>query len=116
MSNPKISEAPLLSLFGSNAAYYVLMYLENYEQGYASKIAKTFYMSLNQAQKQLAKFEKSGLLVSRMEGTSRVFYFKQSPITDELRKFLQSMLDLLPASTITKFYRERRWPRREGKR
>lgn len=115
MSNPKISEAPLLSLFGSKAAYHVLMYLQNYEQGYASKIARAFSMSLNQVQKQLTKFEESGLLVSRMEGTSRVFYFKQSPITEELRKFLQSMLDLLPASTITKYYRERRRPRRVGK-
>ncbi len=116
MGNPKISETPLLSVFGSQAAYRVLMYLENYENGYASKIAKTFGMSLNQVQKQLNKFEESGLLVSRKEGTSRVFYFKKSPVSDELRKFLQSMLNQLPSPTIKKYYRERRRPRREGKR
>lgn len=116
MSNPKISEAPLQVLFGSKAAYRVLMYLENYEKGYASRIARTFDMSLNQVQKQLAKFEESGLLVSRKEGTSRVFYFKRSPVTDELRKFLQAMLTVLPTTTLNKYYRERRRPRREGKR
>ena len=116
MTDPKISEAPLMVLFGSKAAYRVLMYLENYEKGYASKIANTFDMSLNQVQKQLAKFEESGLLVSRKEGTARLFYFKKSPVTDELRKFLQSMLKVLPASTLSKYYRERRRPRRGGKR
>ncbi len=116
MTKPRISEAPLLVLFGSKSAYRVLMYLENYEKGYASRIAKTFDMSLNQVQKQLTKFEDSGLLVSRKEGTARVFYFKKSPVTDELRKFLQEMLKVLPAATLSKYYRERRRPRREGKR
>lgn len=116
MSNLTISETPLLVLFGSKAAYHVLMYLENYENGYASRIANTFDMSLNEVQKQLAKFEDAGLLVSRKEGTARVFYFKKSPVTDELRKFLQAMLKVLPVSTLNKFYRERRRPRRGGKR
>lgn len=116
MIKVNISERPLIGLFGSESAYEVLMYLENYGKGYASQIAKTFGMSLNQAQNQLNKFEQVGLLVSRKEGTARVFYFKQSPVTDSLRIFLGSMLELLPKSTIQKYYRERRRPRRYGKR
>lgn len=110
-----ISEAPLVGLFGSKAAYQVLMYMENYDQGYASQISKTFSMSLSQAQKQLLKFEQLGLLVSRKEGSARVYYFKRSPIVDALRKFLSSMLDVLPESTISEYYRQRRRPRRHGK-
>ena len=116
MAKVTISEVPLMGLFGSKAAYQVLMYLENYEQGYASGIARTFGMSLSQAQNQLKKFEVAGLLVSRKEATARVYYFKRGPIVDVLRKFLRAMLDLLPETIIRKYYRERRRPRRFGKR
>jgi len=115
MNKVNISETPLVGLFGSKAAYQVLMYMENYDQGYASQVSKTFGMSLSQAQKQLLKFEQLGLFVSRKEGSARVYYFKRSPVVDALRKFLSSMLDVLPESTISKYYRERRRPRRHGK-
>ena len=116
MSKVTVSEAPLAGLFGSKAAYQVLMFLENYQQGYASQIAKTFGLSLSQVQNQLKKFEQLGLLVSRKEASARVYYFKRGPITDALRKFLRAMLDSLPDATIRKYYRERRRPRRQGKR
>jgi len=76
MKKAQISERPLLGLFGSESAYRVLMYLENYDSGYASQIARTFGISLSQAQNQLIKFEEIGLLVSREEGTTRTYYFK----------------------------------------
>jgi hypothetical protein len=115
MATIEISEWPLAGLFGSESAYQVLMYLQNYEKGYASQIAGTFDTPLNQIQNQLNKFEQLGLLVSRKEGTARVFYFKQGPITDSLRMFLGKMIDQLPKSTISKYYRQRRRPRRYGK-
>jgi predicted transcriptional regulator len=57
-----ISERPLMGLFGSESAYKVLMFLQNYEKGYASEIAKTYGISLNQIQNQLNKFEDLGIL------------------------------------------------------
>jgi DNA-binding transcriptional ArsR family regulator len=111
-----ISEAPLIGLFGSKAAYQVLMYLESYGKGYAAEIARTFGMSLSQVQNQLRKFEELGLLVSRMEGPARFYYFNRNPVADGLREFLRSALDLLPDATVQKFYRERRRPRRYAKR
>ena len=111
-----ISEAPLIGLFGSKAAYQVLMYLENYGQGYAAEIARTFGMSLSQVQNQLRKFEELGLLVSRKEGSARIFYFKRNPVADGLREFLRSALGCLPEATIQKFYRSRKRPRRYAKR
>ena len=116
VSNVTLSEAPLIGLFGSKAAYQVLMYLENYGRGYGAEIARTFGMSLNQVQKQLRKFEELGLLVSRKEGSARVFYFNRNPVADELRKFLRSVLDGLPEATLQEFYRQRQRPRRYGKR
>ncbi len=115
MNSVTISEAPLIGLFGSKAAYQVLMYLENYDQGYASQISKTYGMSLSQAQKQLLKFEQLGLMVSRKEGSARVYYFKRGPVVDALRVFLSSILSALPESVVSKYYRQRRRPRRYGK-
>lgn len=116
MGSPTVSEAPLAGLFGSRAAYRVLLFLENYGQGYAAEIARTFEMSLNQVQNQLRKFEELGLLVSRMMGSARVYSFDRNPIADELRVFLRSMLERLPESTLERYYRQRRRPRRAGKR
>lgn len=116
MKPATISEAPLSGLFGSKAANRVLMFLENYGQGYASEIARTFDMSLNQVQGQLRKFEELGLLVSRPIGRARVYSFTRSPVADELRVFLRSMLERLPETTLEKYYRQRRRPRRPDKR
>ena len=116
MAKIAISERPLMGLFGSESAYQVLMFLQNYEKGYASEIARTYGISLNQIQNQLNKFEELGILISRKEANARVFYFRQSPVTDSLRQFLKDMLAILPKSTVEKFYRERRRPRRFGKK
>lgn len=116
MTKLQISERPLIGLFGSQSAYQTLMYLENCDKGYASQIAKTFGISLNQAQNQLKKFEDVGILVSRKEGTTRTYYFRRSPVTDTLRPFLRSMLEVLPKTSIEKYFRERRRPRRHEKR
>jgi predicted transcriptional regulator len=111
-----ISERPLAGLFGSESAYQVLMFIQNYEKGYASEIARTFGISLNQAQNQLKKLEELGILISRKEANARMFYFNKTPVTDSLRKFLNDMLQLLPDATLQKYYRQRRRPRRYGKK
>lgn len=116
MTRPQISEQPLIALFGSKSAYQVLMFLENYDQGYASEIAETFEMSLSQAQNQLRKFEDAGLLMSRVEGSTRMYYFKRSPVTDALRTFLREMKQMLPQPVVDRYFRQRRRPRRFGKR
>ena len=68
MTEIAISERPLMGLFGSESAYQVLMFLQNYEKGYASEIARTYGTSLNQIQNQLNKFEGLGIFVSRNTG------------------------------------------------
>ena len=116
MASLEISERPLIGIYGSQSACQVLLYLENYEKGYASEIARTFGISLSQAQNQLRKFEDAGLLLSRGEGNTRMYYLKKSPVTDALRRFLREVLDMLPNETAEKYFRQRRRPRRFGKR
>lgn len=112
-----ISPPAIEATFGSKGAEQVLLYLQNYGEGYAKGIADTFEMSVSQVQNQLKKFENSGLLVSRLVGSVRLYTWNPiNPTARHLRKFLQLLLDDLPQDTTQGFFRERRRPRRPGKR
>jgi predicted transcriptional regulator len=106
----------LKALFGSTAAERTLLYLQNYGEGYAVGIARTFGLAPSQVLKQLTKFENAGLLVSRTIGRARVYYWNErNPLVKELRVLLQATLELLPDKELQQYYRERRRPRRKGK-
>lgn len=109
--------ATLEALFGGRAATRVLLFMENYGEGYAREIARNFDMPSSEVQKQLAKFELTGVLVSRMVGNARVYSWNpRDPSLDGLRQFLRATLDEgVPAADIKKFYRMRKRPRRAGK-
>ncbi|MCG8368971.1 MAG: winged helix-turn-helix domain-containing protein [Proteobacteria bacterium] len=111
------TQATLEVLFGGKAAAKVLLFIENYGDGYASRIAKTFDMPLSEVQKQLAKFERAGILVSRMVGTSRIYTWNpRDPALQGLRELLRQTLEEgIPEKTLLQFYRQRQRPRRQGK-
>ena len=106
----------LRAVLGSLAAERTLLYLQNYGDGYALEIARTFGLSSSQVLKQLSKFENAGVLVSRPVGRARVYYWNErNPLVGDLRRLLQSGLEALPSEEIQRFYRDRRRPRRKGK-
>ena len=111
------TQTTLEALFGGQAAAKVLLFMENYGEGYASWIARTFEMPVSEVQKQLQKFEEAGVLVSRLVGTSRVFTWNpRDPALDGLRQLLKSTLEYgIPSDRLTKYFRQRRRPRRKGK-
>jgi DNA-binding transcriptional ArsR family regulator len=111
------TQATLEALFGGQAAAKVLLFIENYEEGYASSIARTFEMPVSEVQKQLKKFEEAGILVSRMVGTSRMYTWNpRDPALDGLRRLLKSTLDYgIPDARLKNYFRQRRRPRRKGK-
>ncbi len=111
------TQATLETLLGGRAATKLLLFIENYGEGYASKIAKNFAMPLSEVQKQLSKFENAGILVSRKIGTSRVYTWNpRDPGLKGLRLLLRDTLEKgIPESTLREFYRERQRPRRKGK-
>jgi hypothetical protein len=106
----------LEKLFGGAAAERVLLYLDNYEEGYAKGIATTFEIPLNAVQKQLMKFESAGILVSQMKGRTRLFLWNpRYPFQRELRSLLSKALEFLPESEVKRYYRQRTRPRLTGK-
>ena len=112
------TQATLETLLGGKAAARVLLYVENYGDGYASGIARTFGMPLSEIQKQLAKFEEAGILVSRKIGTSRVYSWNpRDKALTGLQQLLKDTLDKgMPDSELSQYYRQRQRPRRKGKR
>ena len=107
----------LEGIFGNASAEKVLLYLEQYEEGYATAIARTFEgLSLNMAQRQLERMERAGALVSALKGKTRVYTWNpRYPFRREIRALLRKALDELPASDRKRYLTERRRPRRAGK-
>jgi predicted ArsR family transcriptional regulator len=106
----------LSGIFGNESAEKVLLYIENYGQGYARKIADVYGVSVSQIQQQLARLERDGVLVSQLVGKTRLYqlnpryFFK-----DELRSLLAKALKNLPPNLKEKYFSERTRPRRKGK-
>ena len=115
MSNSTVSLA-LESLFGSRSAAWVLLFLQNYGEGHARRIASAFGVPHNAIQRQLRRLEDNGILVSRLVGRSRIFTWNtRSPTVRNLRDFLEAELSLLSDDVTRRYFRERQRPRRTGK-
>lgn len=108
---------PILeAIFGNRTAASVLLFIENYEAGYASQIADTYDISVSLVQDQLRRLESAGVLMSRTVGRTRVFEFNpRNPTVNNLRDFLAAELEGLPDSLVRQYFRQRQRPRRSGK-
>jgi hypothetical protein len=104
-------------ILGNASAEKVLLYLQQYEKGYATAIARAFDdLSLHMAQRQLDRFERAGALVSSLEGRTRLYTWNpRYPFRTELRAMLEKALAQLPEAERRRYFSERRRPRRAGK-
>lgn len=104
-------------ILGNATAEKVLLYLEQYEDGYALGIAKAFdNLPVSMVQRQLERLETAGVLVSRPQGRTRVFSWNpRFAFQPELRALLRKALGLLPAAERQRYFSARRRPRRAGK-
>lgn len=106
----------IAAILGGKTAEKVMLYMQNYSEGYASAIAQTFSINLSVVQKQLQKFERAGVFVSQLKGKTRVYSWNpRYPFTQELQAFLQKALLLLPVEERKQFFTGRTRPRRTGK-
>ena len=107
----------LEGIFGNASAEKVLLYLEQYGEGYATAMARSFDgLTLNMAQRQLERFERAGALTSTLLGRTRLYTWNtRYPFRAELRALLAKALDVLPAAERKRYFSQRRRPRRTGK-
>lgn len=104
------------ALFGGKTAEKVLLYIQNYGEGYALAIARKFSTSLSAIQKQLQKFESAGILVSQMKGKTRLYMWNpRYAFKNELQSLLTKALSLVPKDETKLYFRNRQRPRRFGK-
>jgi DNA-binding IclR family transcriptional regulator len=106
----------MLGILTSNSTEKVLLYLQNYNEGYARGIAATFGLSLNSVQRQLLKLEAEGVLVSQLKGRTRLFQWNpRYPLRTELSALLEKALSLHTAADRKRWFLQRQRPRRTGK-
>jgi hypothetical protein len=104
------------SLFGNRTAEKVLLYLQNYEEGYGKAIADANRIPLNAVQNQLRKLEVGGVIVSQLKGRTRVYTWNpRYPFLKNLRALLEQVFEYMPEKEIKSIYRQRVRPRRAGK-
>jgi hypothetical protein len=104
------------SLLGSKNAERVLIYILAREEGYAREIASFYHTDLKSIQMQLDKFEKSGVLVSRLIGRTRPYVFNpRYPFLKELKALLEKALSFYSAEEQEELKMNRRRPRAKGK-
>ena len=88
-------KSTLQTIFGSGSSAGVLTFLVAYQRGYASEIARFLDVDLFAIQKQLEKFEVEGLLISRIEGRTRIYTFNlKHPLHKELKSLLEKAISL----------------------
>ncbi|KXK15134.1 MAG: hypothetical protein UZ14_CFX002000845 [Chloroflexi bacterium OLB14] len=103
-------------LLGSKNAERVLIFLLSREEGYAREIASFYQTDLKSIQMQLDKFEKGGVLVSRLVGKTRPYMFNpRYPFLNELKSLLEKAFSFYPAKEQNELTLNRRRPRSKGK-
>lgn len=106
----------LETLLGSKNAERVLMFVAVREEGYARDIARYFVTDLYAIQKQLDKFETSGILASRLVGRTRIYVFNpRYPFINELKNLLSKAFTFYRQEEQDNLTMIRRRPRRRGK-
>ena len=105
-------------IFGSKTIEKILFYLLINTRCYGSQLSRVFGESLSPFQKGLERLENGGVLVSFLEGKTRVYQFNpRYPFLSELKAFLQKAYEFLPPEFKDSFYQPlvRKRPRRKGK-
>jgi len=107
----------LESLLGNQTVEKVLFYIVNYGEGHTSGIAQTFDIPKSQVRKQLIRLENGGILIGRNVGNLRMFQLNPRCVyKKELEALIEKVLSVLPESDKEKYFRQRRRPRRTGKK
>ncbi len=106
----------LEKILGSDIAMKIMLHLIHYGEIYPSAVANDYKVSLSGTQKQFERFEEAGILVSKLVGKSRVYFFnKKSPAVKPFIDLVKVYYDGLSLEDKEMIFGNRRRPRRPGK-
>lgn len=104
-------------ILGSKTAQKLFLHLYHYGESYPSAVAKDMKVSLGAVQKQFERFEEAGLIISKLQGRTRVYQFnmKNGAIVKPFREMIKVIYESIPLKEKEELFRTRRRPRRAGK-
>lgn len=103
-------------IFGTKTRELILQYILYFESGYAREMAKYLQLSLPSVQNQLNRFEEGGVMLSKMSGKTKVFFFNpRYAFLDELTSLLEKAREYYKPEVKSLFEMQRKRPRRPGK-
>jgi DNA-binding transcriptional ArsR family regulator len=103
-------------VLGSEVAMKIMFHLIHYGEIYPTAVANDYKLSLSAVQKQFERYEQAGILVSKLVGKTRVYFFnKKSKAAIAFMNFIKIYYDGLSIEDREKIFSERRRPRRGGK-
>ncbi|MBD3272195.1 MAG: ArsR family transcriptional regulator [Elusimicrobia bacterium] len=106
----------LEAIFGSPVTEKILFYLYVYKTGYMRGMSRLFNIPFSTMVNQLDRLENGGIIVSKKEGTVRLYSLNpRYPFIRELEILLQRAKNALSEEEVDKYYRMRTRPRRKGK-
>lgn len=110
-------EKMLNTIFGNESAARVLLHLIHYGEVHGAAIASDYECAISPIQKQLERFERAGVLYSRMAGRTRIYGFNpKSPFVAPVKKIAEIIYESIPLEEREKIFRVRRRPRAPGKK
>jgi len=108
----------LESIFGGKNMEKVLFFLLINQRCYGRQLSRVFNQALSPFQKVFERLESGNVIVSTLEGKTRVYQFNpRYPFLQELKNFLTKAYSFLPAEMKDQYYEPkiRKRPRRKGK-
>lgn len=106
----------LKGLLRAESQENILVYLLARDRGYGKAIAEFFELSQNATQKQLARLEENGVVVSRLVGKLREYQLNpRYPFLPQLKELLKATLKAYPADLQNALMMNRSRPRQAGK-
>jgi len=106
----------LEALMGTKTRELVLQYLLVFEEGYAREISRHLDLTLTSVQQQLSNLEAGGLLLSKMSGRTRVYFFNpRYAFLPELTALLEKARTYYRPELRERLVMQRKRPRRPEK-
>ncbi|CBW26848.1 hypothetical protein BMS_2036 [Halobacteriovorax marinus SJ] len=104
-------------ILGSKTAQKIFLHLFHYGETYPSAVAKDMKISLSAVQKQFERFENAGLIISKLQGRTRVYQFnlRNGAIVKPFMEMVKAVYDSIPLREKEEMFEVRRRPRRVGK-
>ena len=104
-------------ILGSKTAQKIFLHLYHYGESYPSAVAKDMKTSLGAIQKQFERFEAAGIIISRLQGRTRVYQFnmKNGAIVKHFKEIIKIVYHSIPIKERQEIFHVRRRPRRAGK-